>query len=98
MNYDDFIKAVELFGIISNMSKKDKIAEQLSECSSDKHLLFHTFVLMNDRGVSLEDIQNNEEMVITIKHIFAGDKGYKDFVENMQEIYLETLKVEFLLI
>ena len=23
MNYDDFIKAVELFGIISNMSKKD---------------------------------------------------------------------------
>ncbi|AXK49135.1 molecular chaperone DnaJ [Aliarcobacter trophiarum LMG 25534] len=23
MNYDDFIKSVELFGIISNMSKKD---------------------------------------------------------------------------
>ena len=23
MNYDDFIKAVQLFGIISNMSKKD---------------------------------------------------------------------------
>lgn len=38
----------------------------------------------------LEDIQNNEEMVTTIKHIFAGDKGYKDFVENMQEIYSQS--------
>ena len=37
MNYDDFIKAVELFGIISNMSKKDikkKIPKTIKKVSS----------------------------------------------------------------
>ena len=29
-------------------------------------------------------------MIITIKHIFAGDEGYKDFVESMQEIYSQS--------
>ena len=48
-------------------AKNDNKEELVGEISD---LLFHTFVLMNDRGVSLEDIQNK----LKERHQVTGNK------------------------
>jgi len=58
-------------------AKNDNKEELVGEISD---LLFHTFVLMNDRGVSLEDIQNK----LKERHQVTGNKiSYKRRLLNL---------------
>ena len=52
---------------VDKICKNDNKEELVGEISD---LLFHTFVLMNDRGVSLEDIQNK----LKERHQVTGNK------------------------
>ena len=56
-------------------AKNDNKEELVGEISD---LLFHTFVLMNDRGVSLEDIQNK----LKERHQVTGNKKEFHTIKN----------------
>ncbi len=84
-------KSTKLFSYYNNLVSKFKVNIFELETEAEVGLIFET---MNDRGLSLSDIDKIKNYLIYLSHRLADDKLAKDINRRFGDIFKELMKVQ----